>query len=365
VFELDENSVKGMKVLVVDDNADNIQVLVFMLEQSGLDIAIAMNGEKALELVPKYNPDLILLDIMMPGIDGYTVCSKLKKDVNHKDIPVIFITALTEEAQVVKGFDVGGVDYITKPFTEKVVLCRVNTQLQFVKSKKELFQTQKLAAIGRLANSMAHEILNPLNIISLKSQLLAKKIGDREGPLKDLLETIKEQTQRVLNLINSLALLSKSPSKEQSVNVNDLLDQIIDPIKKDEKFKDIKVLMRLGSGLPNLGINPDELASIFHNLTINACEAMVQGGTLTIESALVLDSQPDTIRIDFSDTGAGISNEIMEKQFEPFFTTKNDIYGAGMGLFVCRGIVEKYHGSIKVKSEVGRGATFSILLPTT
>jgi len=143
------------------------------------------------------------------------------------------------------------------------------------------------------------------------------------------------------------------------------LDQIIDPIKKDEKFKDIKVLMRLGSGLPNLGINPDELASIFHNLTINACEAMVQGGTLTIESALVLDSQPDTIRIDFSDTGAGISNEIMEKQFEPFFTTKNDIYGAGMGLFVCRGIVEKYHGSIKVKSEVGRGATFSILLPTT
>lgn len=365
MFDLDNNNVRGMKVLVVDDNADNVRVLVSLLEKSGLDVAIAMNGEKALELVPNYNPDLILLDIMMPGIDGYMVCSKLKKDVRHKNIPVVFITALSQEAQVIKGFEVGGVDYITKPFNLRVVLCRVNTQLHFIKNEKELLQTQKMAAIGRLANSMAHEILNPLNIISLKSQLLSKQLGDRKGPLKELLETIKEQTQRVLNLINSLALLSKSPSKEQSVNVNDLLGQTIDPIKSDEKFKDIKVLMRLGSGLPNLDIDPDELASVFHNLTINACEAMLQGGTLTIESGLVLDSQPETIRIDFSDTGAGISNEILEKQFEPFFTTKNDIYGAGMGLFVCRDIVEKYHGSIKVKSEVGRGATFSILLPTT
>jgi two-component system sensor histidine kinase/response regulator len=365
MFELGENSLKGMKVLIVDDTPDNIEILVFLLKKSGLDIAIAVNGEKALELVTKFNPDLILLDIMMPGMDGYDVCRKLKKDVNHKNIPVIFITALSEDEQVIKGFEVGGVDYISKPFKAEIVLCRVNTQLQFIKNKKELLQAQKLAAIGRITNNMAHEILNPLNIISIKGQLLSRKLGSKESQSKELLKTIEEQIQRVLSLINSLALISKSSSKEQSANVNDLLEQTIDPIKKDEKFKDIKILTRLYSQLPNMQIDPDELARVFHNLTSNACEAMPQGGTLTIESALVSNSHPEAIRISFSDTGTGIANENLEKQFEPFFTTKKDLYGVGMGLFVCQGIVEKYHGSIKVKSTVGQGTTFSVLLPTT
>lgn len=365
MFDLEKNSHAGMKVLVVDDVADNLNILLQLLKRKGLDVSIAMNGEKALELVPKINPDLILLDIMMPGLNGYEVCEQLKKDANYKDIPIIFITALSEESAMVKGFEVGGIDYITKPFRAKVVLCRVDTQLQLVKNKKELIQSEKLAAIGRMASGMAHEILNPLNIISMKSQILSRKLQDKEEQFKGLLETIQEQTQRVYELINSVILISEAPGKQQSVSVHELLEQTIDQIKKDERFKDIKVLTRLASELPNMEANPDELKRVFLNLTNNACEAMPQGGTLTIESALALKNQSKTIRINYSDTGAGISTENLKRIFEPFVTTKKDIYGAGMGLFVCQTIVKKYQGSITAKSEAGQGTTFSISLPTT
>ena len=363
MFDSDKNNLGGMKVLIVDDVPDNINILTQMLKNRDLDVSFAMNGEKALELVPKMNPDLILLDIMMPGLSGYEVCEQLKKDENYKDIPIIFVTALSEEREVIKGFHVGGVDYITKPFQAKVVLCRVETQLQLIKKKKELIQSEKLAAIGRMASGMAHEILNPLNIISVKSQLLSRKLTDKEEQIKDLLDSIREQTQRVSELIYSLIALSESSGKQQSVNVNELLQQTIKQIKTDERFKDIKTITRFASELPNLEGSPDQLKSVFLNLTNNACEAMPQGGTLTIES--VLDGQHKTIRIDCSDTGVGISTEYLERIFEPFITTKKDIYGAGMGLFFSRGIVEQYQGSIMVKSEVGKGTTFSIYLPAT
>ncbi|MBC8288262.1 MAG: response regulator [Nitrospinae bacterium] len=141
--EFDKDQIEGMKVLIVDDIPANLDILGHILQQSGLEVSIAPDGEKALELVNRSKPDLILLDIMMQGIDGYEVCRRLKADVSTKDIPVIFITALADTEDVMRAFDVGGIDHITKPFYEMEVICRITTQLKLKKAQDEIKRREK------------------------------------------------------------------------------------------------------------------------------------------------------------------------------------------------------------------------------
>lgn len=141
--EFECGQLSGMSILIVDDTPANIDILGHIMGRGGLNISVAPNGEKALEIIEKNMPDLILLDIMMPGIDGYEVCERLKQDETTKDIPVIFLTALSELENIVKGFKVGAVDYITKPFQEEEVICRTTSQLKLKKTQNELIQSQK------------------------------------------------------------------------------------------------------------------------------------------------------------------------------------------------------------------------------
>ncbi len=142
-MDFDEEQISGMKILIVDDTPANLDILGHILQRSGLEVSIAPNGEKALELVSQCKPDLILLDIMMPGIDGYEVCKKLKADMNAKDIPIIFITAMADTEDLVRGYNVGGVDYITKPFHEREVVCRITTQLKLKLAQEEVMRREK------------------------------------------------------------------------------------------------------------------------------------------------------------------------------------------------------------------------------
>lgn len=143
MIEFDKDQISGMKILIVDDVLDNLAILGHFLQQSGLEISVARTGEKAYELVGQNKPDLILLDIMMPGIDGYEVCRKLKEDVNTKDISIIFITALAGTEDMMRGFNAGGVDYIAKPFHEREVICRITTQLKLKRAQDEIKRREK------------------------------------------------------------------------------------------------------------------------------------------------------------------------------------------------------------------------------
>lgn len=143
MIEFNKEQISGMKILVVDDTPANLDVLGHILQRKGLTISIALDGEKALELINQNKPDLILLDIMMPGIDGYEVCRRLKADDSTKDIPIIFISGLADTENLMKGFDVGGVDYITKPFQEHEVVCRITTQLKLKKAQEEVMRREK------------------------------------------------------------------------------------------------------------------------------------------------------------------------------------------------------------------------------
>ena len=141
--ELDNKLIAGMKILIVDDVPDNLSILGHFLKQSDLQIFIARGGAQGIEFVKKNKPDLILLDVMMPDIDGYEVCRKLKSDESTKNIPVIFITGLVETENIKKGFEAGAVDYITKPFQEIEVICRIKTQLKLKKAQDELIHQEK------------------------------------------------------------------------------------------------------------------------------------------------------------------------------------------------------------------------------
>jgi PAS domain S-box-containing protein len=157
--EFEGGQLSGMNVLIVDDTPANIDILGHIMGRGGLNISVAPNGEKALEVIGKNKPDLILLDVMMPGIDGYEVCERLKKDETTKDIPVIFLTALSDLENIVKGFKVGAVDYITKPFKEQEVICRATSQLKLKKTQNELIKSQNdLAQSEKLHRSIVEKV---------------------------------------------------------------------------------------------------------------------------------------------------------------------------------------------------------------
>ena len=143
MIEFEQDQITGMKILIVDDVLDNLSILGHFLQQSGLEISVARSGEKAFELVEQNKPDLILLDIMMPGIDGLEVCRRLKDDVSTKDIAIIFITAMAGTEDMMRGFNAGGVDYIAKPFHEKEVICRITTHLKLKKAQDEIKRKEK------------------------------------------------------------------------------------------------------------------------------------------------------------------------------------------------------------------------------
>jgi PAS domain S-box-containing protein len=157
--EFDNGLLVGMSVLIVDDTPANMNILGHIMARGDLNVSVAPNGEKALELIGKNAPDLILLDVMMPGIDGYEVCEKLKQDEATKDIPIIFLTALSGLENIVKGLKAGGVDYITKPFHEEEVICRVASQLKLKKTRNELIQSQKdLAQSEKLYRTIVEKV---------------------------------------------------------------------------------------------------------------------------------------------------------------------------------------------------------------
>lgn len=403
---------KGMKILIVDDTPPNIDVLRKTLEPKQYEIAIALSGEAALKVAPKFLPDLILLDIRMPGIDGYETCRKLKENVSTQNAPVIFISANSDTKDILEGFRVGGVDYITKPFQAEEVLARVQTHLQLqllikeheagrakmkeaamelltknnrlqetmqhLKSaQKKLIQSEKLAGIGRLAEGMCHEILNPLNIIFGLTQAMEMEHSENEDLMKDL-ASITEEIKRIETITGELTnFSSKGEISLESANINQVIQQILENLKNQGQFDKIEINQNLAPDIPNSLLDTHLMQQVFTNLVSNAKHAMDESGTLTVSSELItvhdnnnnnaaqniplIPKGEGYLRIKFSDTGKGIPNENIEKIFDPFFST--NLENTGLGLSISHSVVEKHGGTITADSNGEKGATIIIDLP--
>ncbi len=385
-------------ILVVDDNRTNLKVLLDLLDNNGYDVVYAENGEIALKRAALLKPDLILLDIVMPILDGFETCGRLKEHSDIREIPVIFMSALSETVDKVRGFDLGAVDYITKPIQHEEVLSRIRTHLmirdltrkleektvellrfnhdleEVVKEKtRRLINQEKSAVIGRLLQGMVHNFKNPLNTILGFNDLIAIETQSRNlDTVQSYCEKITFAGQHMQQMMDNLLVRSRNDQTQnlQAVNINTLLKNEIELLNADLIFRDrIEKDIVLDPEIPEIPMIFSDMSQVIHNLIDNAVDAMhnVRNASLLIRTRT--DSQQ--IYVDVCDNGCGIAEEHMEKIFDPFYSSKRPRdsngsatpSGTGLGLHTCCELLKPYGGLISVVSTPGNGSTFTIALP--
>ncbi|WP_392534463.1 response regulator [Nostoc sp. C117] len=409
-------------ILVVDDNPTNLQVLSSFLDRSSFEVWAARSGEKALQRLENDDlPDLILLDIMMPGIDGFETCKQLKSNPRVQDIPVIFMTALSETADKIKGLQLGAVDYITKPFQHEEVLVRIENHLklrnltktliaknaELQQTQTQLIQAEKVATLGQLTAGIAHEVNNPINFIAgnlsfveqyvqeivnllnlyqkylpeppdeIKNAIQKSEINFLLDDLSKIIQSMQVGTNRVTEIVSYLNNFSRHrEAGKKLANLHEGLESTLlilgHRLKQNTHHPGIKVIKEYGN-LPLVECFPGEINQVFMNLICNAIDAIEE--THKSKDVDKLHQHPGMIKIKtevigeqvilrIADNGSGINKGDETKIFDAFYTTKPVGKGTGLGLSIAYQIVaNNHHGKLTYYSQPGKGMEFIIKLP--
>jgi len=353
-------------ILIVDDNPDNLKVLSIILKGEGYKTALALDATEALHTLENNSIDLILLDIMMPNIDGYELCNTIKSNVKYADLPIIFISALIGTDDIVKALNAGGVDYITKPFQTEEVKARVATQMKISKQTQELKELN--AAKNKFFSIIAHDLRSPFTSIVGFSYLLEERIDELDkDTIKQYTSIIQNSSKQAVDLLSNLSEWSRTQTDKVSFNpqqleLKNIFENVIAFLSDNAKQKSIVVLYELDE-VQNIYADPDMLSIILRNLVSNAIKFTHPGGRITITASLLQKG----VRIAVSDNGVGIKEENLGKLFriDENLSTKGtqEEEGTGLGLILCKEFVEKHLGTIGVESTPGEGSTFYFTIP--
>lgn len=362
------------KILVVDDQPINVQLLRRKLEKEGLKVDSAYNGMDALAAVEKDKPDLILLDMMMPDMDGLEVCQRLQLREDTRSIPIIFITAKTSKEGKIEGLGAGAVDYITKPIDLDETYARVQTQLRVVTINREMQELQhrlaearRTAALGAVTQGIAHNLNNLLGIVIGYLDLI-KAFHDKPELVKRNVQHVDDAVQRIVVIIKQLStLLIKTRPPLVKVSLQRMLSDGISRFQDDYKIdQPIAIDNPLGDLQveTNLEIFEDVLAKVL----INAWEAY--GDKPNVERAILVSTRETQqsgesvpfVEIMVEDNGKGIDPEIRDHMFEPFISSKRTV-GVGMGLTVARHALRNIGGEVSLTDRPGGGAIATLLHP--
>ena len=359
-------------IVVVDDTPANLHLLTGMLRERGYKVRPVSNGEFAIQTAKHDPPDLILLDIIMPEMNGYEVCERLKADERLSGIPVIFISALNETMDKVKAFKLGGVDYVTKPFQVEEVQARVATHLELRRQRRLLQesyeQLRKLEELrDDLVHMVVHDMRSPLTAIYGFLRTLEELEGEslsEQG--REFVQTALASTEDLVEMVSSLLDVSKMEAGEMKLNLTqcELLAIAKKALAKVEPLKGGRQLVLSGADEPGTVMADAELiARVFQNLLGNALKFTPDDGRVTVS----IEPSADAVRALVQDTGLGIPPQYRERIFEKFGQVENRAtsqkYSTGLGLTFCKLAVEAHGGQIGLDSEEGRGSTFWFTLP--
>lgn len=418
---MDRSKKHEFRILVIDDSHQNLALLGDILTNNGYDFRAALDYQLAFASFSQEIPDLILLDILMPGLDGYQVCTQLKNDARTKEIPVIFLTALDSPIDKVKAFSVGGVDYIVKPFQELEIIERVRTHLKIAETQRELKEQncklaeeiskrkkaekelkesndrleilvkartielectiEKLALEKEKAESanraktafianMSHELLTPLNAITGFSDLILLKEKQLSfDNQKFLAQKISNAGWHLLGLVNDLLDISMLEMRSLKLDLDyAYLDRIfaktVAAVESSANIKDITITSDCGE-MKNTLMNMDatKIQQVIANLLSNSIKFTKKGGRVGIEAS----KRDDKVIITVWDNGIGIAEENISSVFTPFWQGDQDLSreygGPGLGLTICKKFVEAHGGEIWIESKLGEGSRFSFSIP--
>ncbi|MFZ2949470.1 MAG: response regulator [Desulfuromonadaceae bacterium] len=397
-------------ILAVDDDAINLALVRDCLAGFNYTVLVAEDGESAVSRADYAHPDLILLDVMMPGMDGYETCRLLKQQESTRDIPVIFMSALGGTGHKVMGLETGAVDYVTKPFQQDELLARVRVHLSILDlnrrlketnellearveartmdlsianrvlekeiverqaAQEQLRQSQKMEAIGTLAGGVAHDFNNILTAIMGFGSILRAKL-EGEAKLAQYADNILNAADKAAKLTYSLLAFSRKQIIETKPEEVSEIVRTIDKLLFRVIGDDIELRCSLTPEELVIMGDGSQIEQMLMNLAVNGRDAMPNGGILSLRTERVelmeklpaVSLKPGSYaRITVSDTGCGISEDIRQRIFEPFFTTKDVGKGTGLGLSIVHGIIKQHDGAVTVESEVGKGTSFKIYLP--
>ena len=380
-----QNPFIGKHILVVDDIPTVSEYLELILKKEGYQVSTVTSGEAALAFMSETMVDLILLDIMMEGIDGFETCRRLKQDEVCRHIPVIFVTAKNDPEDIVTGFNLGAVDFLVKPLRKEDVCARVGTQLKvqaFIQSQQaQIIQAEKLASIAELMGEFSHELETPIGIIltaqshlSEKLKLFKQLMADNKltkHKLTAFVDTVEDAHQLTLSNINR-AIERTSSFKRLSVdqcseerrvfNLCEYLHNIDHALRSKFLNNDHQVIIECDDTI-ELDSYPGALSQVVINLINNS---LLHGFEKLEEGviSMVVEPKDNHVLLTYKDNGSGIVADQLPKIFNQYYTSKPEQGGSGIGLYLVKSIIEnKLDGSLACRSEPGKGVQFDIVLP--
>lgn len=398
------------ELLLVDDSPSSLTLLSLMLTQAGYIVREAPSGELAIRTLKVRVPELVLLDVRMPEMDGFEVCRRIKADAATSSLPVVFLSALGETTDKVLGLKIGAVDFLEKNFAQDEILARIDTHIALTRAKKALeleranleqrvrerteerlkveaeklaleralWQAKKMEAIGQLTGGIAHDFNHLLSLILGFAQLAQSAAASgRADKLADYLAEILKAGGEGQAVVAQLLAFSRTDERaSEAIDVGAAVSETIASLSQAIDQTHV-IDVSIEPNLPSVRIKPAQLGQIITNLLLNACDASPVGGRVIVVCRPASAAAPrvcssckknlagDYLMLSITDDGPGIAPGIIDNIFDPFFTTKDVGKGSGLGLSIVHGIVHSAGGHIEVAGKRGGGAEFRIYLPKT
>ncbi|CDZ76854.1 Sporulation kinase A [Legionella massiliensis] len=372
------------KILIVDDNDKNLFAMKTILHSLAANLVTATCGNDALALILRHQFCLILLDVQMPDMDGFELAELIRENEGTKHIPIIFLTALSkEDCHIIRGYNLGAVDYLLKPVNPTILKSKVHVFLELRQKRdleelvkeleaahKELknsvhlmIQNEKMSTLGQFAAGIAHELNNPMMGILNFVQYCRTHTQQEDKRFKVLTEA-EHEIKRCADILKNLLSFSHQdhdkPESRNLVSIEELFDRVISLLAYRIRQHNIAISAVIESNL-SLRTHSNSLMQVLINIVSNAIDALETAPLRNIE--LSAEIKNDRIFIQIKDSGVGIPQDNLSKIFEFFFTTKPPNKGTGLGLPICKKIIENLEGELSCESLPGRGTTFTILLP--